>query len=102
MSKFFNKTKIGRGLYYKQGDTLGDISGKPDIIDNMPIGVLIVDENMKVIRFNGAMAEQFNTFLNGPLSEGIEFSRIMADEKVILMLIETISGKLVKYVRLSF
>ncbi len=71
---------------------MGDISGKPDIIDNMPVGVLIVDENMKVTRFNGTMAEQISTFLSGPLSEGIEFSRIMADEKVILMLIETLSG----------
>ncbi len=58
----------------------------------MPVGVLIVDENMKVIRFNDVLAEQFHTFLSGPLSAGIEFSHIMADEKVILMLIETISG----------
>jgi signal transduction histidine kinase len=67
-------------------------SGKPDIIDSMPVGVLIVDEDMKVIRFNQAMAEQLHTFLSSPLSEGIEFSRIMADEKVILMLVGTISG----------
>lgn len=67
-------------------------SGKPDIIDSLPLGVLIVDEDMKVIRFNEAMAEQFHTYLSTPLSEGVEFSRIMADEKVILMLVGTISG----------
>ena len=71
---------------------MGEKSGTPDIIDSMPVGVLIVDENLKVIRFNSAMAEQFHTFLSGPLSAGVEFSRIMADEKIILMLIETISG----------
>lgn len=71
---------------------MGETSGKPDIIESMPAGVLVVDENMKVIRFNHALAEQIGAFLSGPLSEGIEFSRILADEKVILMLIQAISG----------
>ncbi len=71
---------------------LDEMIGKPDIIDSMPVGVLIVDEDMKVIRFNGAVAELFRTFLIEPLSNGIEFSRVMTDEKVILTLIGAISG----------
>jgi signal transduction histidine kinase len=67
-------------------------SGMLNIIDSMPMGLLIVDEAMKVIRFNQAIAEQLHTFLSSPLSEDVEFSRILADEKIILMLVGAISG----------
>lgn len=72
---------------------MSDNIGKTDIIDSLPVGVLAVDADMRIIRFNREIARQLNAYSSSPLSVGAEFSRLIPDEKIVMMLVETISGK---------